>query len=188
MRQVPRFPVEPPVSTFRVRLLGGRNAPPNCKEIWRDVEVGANQFVAQLGDAIPLAFGIENACPWCFILHGPVVDSTAEYYFAPPSQPRSWLTDGNAYDAGRVRLRDLPLPGATGRREFHLRLNDGSWLFGVKLIAASPMAESHLRYPRVVAVHGADPPQGPGERGADRQPTIPSLAVNAPHQASHLGM
>jgi hypothetical protein len=188
MRQVPRFPVEPPVSVFRVRILGGRYAPANGKEIWRDIEVGANQFVSQLGDAIPLAFGLETACSWSFELRGPVVASTVAYAFAPRSQPRPFLADGSAYDATRVRLRDFPLPGATGRREFVLRLNDGSWLFGVRLLDSCPVVETHLRYPRVVAIQGQLPTQIPDERDLDRQIDLPPMPMGPGSQSSVQGM
>lgn len=177
MHQAPHVPAEPPISTFRVRILGGNNAPAQPRDIWRDIQIAANQRLFDLGEAIPLAFAFEVARPWSFVLHGPRADSTEAYRFAPRLDRPFFVAD-HAYDPARISLRDLPLPGATGRREFFLRFEDGSWVFGARLVDVSPMAEAHLRYPRVARLHGEAPPQFP-EAAAGVTVTLPRVADEA---------
>jgi hypothetical protein len=64
--------------------------------------------------------------------------------------------------AGRVHLRDVPFPGATGTKEFVFLFDYGDeWHFGVKVRRVSGQAESGAQYPRVVAQQGEAPPQYP---------------------------
>jgi len=51
---------EPPIYTFRVRILGGYDAPSKTTAVWRDIEVAANQTLADLGNAIPEAFAFDD--------------------------------------------------------------------------------------------------------------------------------
>lgn len=147
MRPKPRRPIEPPISTFRVRLVAGPFPPAACGDAWREIEVAASQRLAELGDAIPLAFAIERSCPWRFVL--PLDDGLLELRSLDAERRRG---------AARIEVRDLPLPGATGRREFTFLLDDAApWIFGVKLVRVAPVAEAHVAYPRVVAMQGRPP-------------------------------
>jgi hypothetical protein len=75
---------------------------------------------------------------------------------------REWGGEPRGRAASRVRIRDLPLPGATGKKEFLFLFDYGDeWHFGVKLVRTCDAVEPGVRYPRVVASHGEAPPQYP---------------------------
>jgi len=60
--------------------------------------------------------------------------------------------------AKRVRICEVPFPGATGKKEFLFLFDYGDeWHFGVKLVRTGETIEPGVRYPRVVASHGAAP-------------------------------
>ena len=156
---MPRRSPEPPVYTFRVRILGGYFAPPDAPTIWREIEVAANQTLADLGEAIPLAFDFDDPHLWSFFLSGKPWDRATEY--AARSEP-DLLGGARPRAAGRVRIQDVPLPGAAGKKEFLFLFDYGDeWHFGVKLVRTSVAAEAGTGYPRVVASHGPAPPQYP---------------------------
>ena len=69
---------EPPIYTLRVRVLGGYYAPPGAAEVWREIEVAANQTLADLGNAIPLAFDFDDPHLWSFFLSGKAWDRATE--------------------------------------------------------------------------------------------------------------
>lgn len=149
----------PPVYTFRVRILGGFYAPPDARAIWREIEVAANQTLADLGNAIPVAFAFYDPHLWSFFLSGKAWDEETEY--ALDSEPGPF-GDDPAPSASAVRIRDLPFPGKTGKREFLFLFDYGDeWHFGVKLVRTSDTVEPGVGYPRVVAEAGAAPPQYP---------------------------
>jgi hypothetical protein len=52
--------VTPATYTFRVRILGGAYAPPDGRQIWRELELTGDQTLEELGEAIPLAFGFDD--------------------------------------------------------------------------------------------------------------------------------
>lgn len=156
-----RRQVEPPIYTFRVRILGGFLAPADARSIWREIEVAANQALAELGEAIPLAFGFDDPHLWSFFLNGRAWDPTSEYALDPQPDP---FSDAEAQAADKVLIRDVPLPGATGKKEFLFLFDYGDeWHFGVKLVRQSLTVEPGARYPRVVAQQGEAPPQYPDE-------------------------
>ncbi|MDI3341552.1 MAG: hypothetical protein QJR03_13595 [Sphaerobacter sp.] len=141
---------EPPIYTFRVRLLDGGYAPPNARDIWREIEVAANQVLAELGDAIPLAFDFDLEHMWAFYLTGRAWDEEGAYNIDDP-------------EVDAVAIRDLPLPGEAGRKEFLYIFDFGDeWHFGIRLVRTSPAVDLAADYPRVVASHGEAPPQYPG--------------------------
>src|SRR5581483_1447341 len=74
-----RIAPEPPIYTFRVRILGGFYAQPDCQQIWREIEVAANQTLEDLGEAIPLAFDFDYPHLWSFFLSGKPWDRATEY-------------------------------------------------------------------------------------------------------------
>ena len=74
-----RASYQPPIYTFRVRILGGFYAPPEAREVWREIEVAANQTLADLGEAIPLAFGFDDPHMWSFFLSGKAWDQESEW-------------------------------------------------------------------------------------------------------------
>ena len=139
---------EPPTYTFRVRILGSFYAPLETEGVWRELEVAANQMLADLGDAIPRAFDFTDPHLWSFFLSGKPWDRTTEY----ARQGR----------AARVRIDAVPFPGTTGKREFLFLFDYGDeWHFGVKLLRTSPTLDPTARYPRVTASVGQAPPQYP---------------------------
>lgn len=150
---------EPPIYTFRVRILEGLYVPAAARSVWREIAVAANQPLADLGEAIPLAFGFDDPHLWSFFLSGQAWDRTTEY--ALDSQPDPF-GGPPAHAARRVAIRDVPLPGVTGKKEFLYLFDYGDeWHFGVKLIRQSPTVEAGVGYPRIVAQGGDAPPQYP---------------------------
>jgi len=150
---------EPPIYTVRVRVRGGYYAPPGATEVWREIEVAANQTLADLGNAIPLAFDFDDPHLWSFFLSGKAWDRATEY--ALHSEP-GLAGSPRPATAGRVQLRDVPFPGATGKKEFLFLFDYGDeWHFGVKLRRVSEQVEPQVQYPRVVASQGDAPPQYP---------------------------
>ncbi len=161
-----RFKPEPPIYRFRVRLLGGFYAPEDARSIWREIEIAANQTLAELGETIPLAFEFDDPHLWSFFLSGKAWDTTTEYTLAAGAAPVTGLVPvargAQARLAGAVQIRDVPYPGATGKQEFLFLFDYGDeWHFGVKLLGTSPIVEPGADYPRVVASAGEAPPQYP---------------------------
>src|SRR5713101_7130108 len=109
-----RHPPEPPIYTFRVRILGGSFAPTTARAVWREIEIAANQTLADLGETIPPAFAFDDPHLWSFFLSGRAWDHASEY--ALDSQPDPF-GGPRARAARRVLIRDVPLPGATGKQE-----------------------------------------------------------------------
>jgi hypothetical protein len=64
-------PPEPPIYTFRVRILGGFSVLAEAWPVWREIEVTANQTLVDLGEAIPLACGTAPIC-----VHGSITPQT----------------------------------------------------------------------------------------------------------------
>lgn len=150
-----RTPPEPPISTFRVRLKGGPDAAP----VWRELEVAANQTLADRGDAIPLAFDFTDPHLWSFFLSGRAWDAATEYARQGRADP---FGGSRAAAAGRVRIDQVPFPGKAGQREFLFLFDYGhAWHFGVKLVRTSDAVTAGVTYPRVVASTGEAPPQYP---------------------------
>src|SRR5260370_2198578 len=90
-----RHPPEPPIFTVRVRILGGYFVPTTARSVWREIEIAANQTLADLGEAIPLAFGFDDPHLWSFFLSGRAWDHDSEYalhshpdpFALPPAPP-----------------------------------------------------------------------------------------------------
>ncbi len=163
MPQSPR--PKPQIYTFRVRILGGYYAPPDSTAIWRDIEIPANQTLADLGHAIPLAFDFGDAHLWAFFLNGKAWDSASEYSLRMDPGPPD---ESAASDAAGTLIRDVPFPGKTGKAEFLFLFDFGDeWHFGVKLRNVRENTETRERFPRIVAEHGAAPPQYPSEEDWD---------------------
>jgi hypothetical protein len=156
---MPRVRWEPPIYTFRVRILGGFYAPENARDIWREIEIAANQTLGALGEEIPLAFDFDDPHLWAFFLSGEPWDRASEY--ALDATP-DLLGGSRPHAARRTRIRDVPLPGAAGKKEFLFLFDYGDeWHFGVKLVRTRETVEPGVHYPRVVASHGEAPPQYP---------------------------
>jgi hypothetical protein len=162
---MPRARPEPPLYTFRVRILGGFYAPEDAPDIWREIEIAANQMLGDLGEAIPLAFGFDDPHLWSFFLSGKPWDRSTEYALSSAPDQLGGLLGGRQprpRAAKRVRIREVPSPGATGKKEFLFLFDYGDeWHFGVKLVRTREVVEPGVRYPRVVASHGEAPPQYP---------------------------
>ena len=139
--------------TFRVRILGGYYAPTRATEIWREIEVAANQTLADLGNAIPLAFDFDDPHLWSFFFSGKAWDRATEYALHSEA---NLLGGARPRAAGRIQLREAPFPGATGKKEFLFLFDYGDeWHFGVKLQrVVTEQVESGAQYPRVVANQG----------------------------------
>jgi hypothetical protein len=137
---------------FRVRILGGFYAPPGGPSIWREVELAADQTLAELGEAIPAAFGFDDDHLWSFFLSGKPWDRPSEYARLPdpPIGDRKQGAD------------DLRVGDAPARKEFLFLFDYGDqWHFGIKIRRVSEQVEPRVQYPRVVASQGAAPPQYP---------------------------
>jgi Plasmid pRiA4b ORF-3-like protein len=116
----------------------------------RRVELAADQTLAELGEAIPAAFGFVDDHLWSFFLSGKPWDRASEY--ARLDDPPF---DGPERGADGLRVGDAPA------KEFLFLFDYGDeWHFGVKLVRTGE-AEPGARYPRVVASKGQAPPQYP---------------------------
>lgn len=150
---------EPPIFTFRVRILEGLYSPDDAGLIWREIEIAANQTLADLGEAIPLAFGFEDPHLWSFFLSGQAWDRATEYALTSDPDP---FGGPRAHAARQAAIGKVPLPGAIGQQEFLFLFDYGDeWHFGVQLVRQSATVEAGVRYPRVVAQQGTAPPQYP---------------------------
>src|SRR5713226_6458674 len=95
----PRCTPEPPLLTFQVRLPGAGAR--RGQGVWRELELAANQTLADLGEAIPLAFGFSDPHLWAFFLSGKAWDRTTEYALRPSA---GLLGGPRARAAGRTLL------------------------------------------------------------------------------------
>jgi Plasmid pRiA4b ORF-3-like protein len=140
-----------PSYVFRVRILGGFYAPPGAPSIWREVELAADQTLAELGERIPAAFGFDDDHLWSFFLSGTPWDRASEYARLPDPP-----NGGHERGADGLRVGDAP-----AKKEFLFLFDYGDeWHFGVKLVRTGQV-ERGARYPRVVASQGQAPPQYP---------------------------
>jgi Plasmid pRiA4b ORF-3-like protein len=154
-----RVTIEPPIYTFRVRVLGGGYAPPDLGDVWREIEVAANQTLADLGNAIPAAFDFEDMHLWSFFLSGKPWDRRTEYALI---DDEAGPFDGPSGKATRTLIRDVPYPTRKGKEEFLYLFDYGDeWYFGVTLVGTAPTAGTRARYPRLAARHGTAPVQYP---------------------------
>jgi hypothetical protein len=147
-----RSSVTPATYAFRVRILGGLYAPPDGRQIWRELELTGDQTLGDMGEAIPLAFGFDDPHLWSFFLSGKPWDDTTEYARSPSPD------DGRpARAADRLRIRDAP-----ASKEFLFLFDYGDeWHFGVRLVRTGAAPEPNVRYPQVVASRGQAPAQYP---------------------------
>lgn len=159
-RTRPRFQPQPPVSTFRVRILGGFYAPPEAEQVWREIEVAANQPLAELGEAIPFAFDFDDPHLWSFFLSGQPWDSATEYGLV--ESEGDIMGEPAPGKAARTLVRDVPFPGKKGDKEFLYIFDFGDeWHFGVQRVRTAETVAPKAHYPRVAAAHGEAPPQYP---------------------------
>lgn len=181
-----RFVPEPPIYTFRVRILGGFYAPPDARLIWREVEVAANQTLDALGWSIPQAFEFDLDHMWSFFLSGKAWDTDTEYAVSPDEDI---FTGKSAHDANTTLIRDVPYPGKTGKQEFLFIYDFGDeWHFGVKLLRQTPTVEAKARYPRLVAADGDSPEEYPyaedmdeeDEEDEEREPLVIFITEDEP--------
>jgi pRiA4b ORF-3-like protein len=155
----PIHQVEPPIYTVRVRILGGFFAPQEARSVWREIEIAANQTLEELGNAIPLAFDFDDPHLWSFFFSGRAWDHESEYALYSEPDP---FGRPPARAARRALIRDVPWPGASGKKEFLFLFDYGDeWHFGMKLVRQNPTVETGARYPRIVAQQGDAPPQYP---------------------------
>lgn len=108
--QEQRFTPEPPVYTFRVRILGcaAGYAPENATEIQREIEIAANHTLGDLGFAILGAYDFNNDHLWSFFLSGKAWDKTTEYAYH--------MDDGGDDDEGDEDILDLFPEGSEMRK------------------------------------------------------------------------
>jgi len=78
-----RFTPEPPIYTFRVRMLGcaAGYAPENATAIQREIEIAANHTLGDLGFAILDAYNFDSDHLWSFFLSGKAWDKKTEYAY-----------------------------------------------------------------------------------------------------------
>ena len=159
---------EPPIYTFRARIRSGYDAPSGATEVWREIEVAANQTLADLGNAIPLAFDFDDPHLWSFFLSGKAWDRATEYALHSEA---NLLGGARPRAASRIQIREVPFPGATGKKEFLFLFDYGDeWHFGVKLRRLTEQVEPGAQYPRVVARQGDAPSQYPDFEDDEDEP------------------
>ena len=91
-----------------------------------------------------------------FFLSGRAWDETTEYGMKLP------YGESPPNDAAKTLIRDLPLPGTTGKKEFLFLFDFGdNWEFGVKLMRTSQELHPTEAYPRIANSKGEAPPQYP---------------------------
>jgi len=150
-RPRPKPHYEPPIYRFRVRLWAGPDTGGETSDqVVREIELAANQPFAALGHAIPAAFDFDEDHLWAFFLSGKAWDSKTE-----------WGLDADyAGRADGVMVRDVPFPGAAGKKEFLYIFDFGDdWRFRVKLLRMQPAVEAGVVYPQLVSSVGVAPPQ-----------------------------
>jgi hypothetical protein len=78
-----QFIPEPPIYTFRTRILGcmAGYAPENGTEIQREIEIAANNTLGDLGFAILDAYDFGSDHLWSFFLSGKAWDKETEYAY-----------------------------------------------------------------------------------------------------------
>ncbi len=151
----PRLKFEPPVFTFRVRILGGGIPPAPPSDAWREIECPGSLTLGDLAGTILRAFEFDDDHLWSFYLSGKAWDARTEYALIANS---GLFGKRPPKLAGKHKLRDIPLP----KKEFLFLFDYGDeWHFGVTLTQTSDTLTSGGRYPRVVASQGNPPPQYP---------------------------
>ncbi|HET7035437.1 MAG TPA: hypothetical protein VFI42_07130 [Thermomicrobiaceae bacterium] len=148
------FTPEPPVYRFHVRLLGGPMVG-EIEDVWRDIELAANQTLLELGNEIPYAFDFDNDHLWAFYFSGKPFDATTEYALMAEPDPLTGVAPKRAEDH---TLRGVHFP----RQEFLYIFDFGDeWHFGVTLAGKSDELTPGAVYPRVAGSQGEPPPQYP---------------------------
>jgi hypothetical protein len=144
--------IAPATYTFRVRILGGFYAPPGARRTWRELELTADQTLADLGDGIPLAFGFDDPHLWSFFLIGKPWDRSNEYA----------LSADDAFSDPKKGADALAVLQVPADREFLFLFDYGDeWHFGIKLTGTGQSIRPGVSYPLLVATHGNAPPQYP---------------------------
>ncbi len=160
--------LEPPIYRFRVRLPqrptsdGWEESEPaeTMEPVWRDIDIAANQTLADLGAIIPRAFDFDEDHLWSFFLSGKAWDDKTRYDGDEVGRAQGFAPER---PASAVSVRDLPLPGKRGRKEFLFLYDFGDqWSFRVKLVGTSDRITTDVDYPRVARTQGKAPPQYPG--------------------------
>jgi hypothetical protein len=126
--------------TFKVTYL--RNP-----DVWRTIEVGADQTLDDLHHAILEAVDFDPDHLYSFYLSNRAWDQSSEY-----AHPHA---DGPS--AARVKIGDLNL--RTKQRFLYLFDYGDEHRFEVQVIDVNPEAAKDGDYPRIVEVHGANPVQ-----------------------------
>ena len=159
-----RFVPEPPIYTFRVRIRGGFSAPKSEPAIWREIEIAANQSLADLGEVIPLAFDFGDPHQWSFFFSGKAWDRSSEY--ALQSEPGPLvaralvLPVGYASGMSRCRAR------RASRNFSSCSTTEMSGILG-EACANTRSGRAAVQYPRLVASQGEAPPQYPDNEDED---------------------
>lgn len=106
---MPRATTEPPIYTFRIRILDcfAGYAPEHCREIQREIEIAANQTLSDLADAICRAYGFDDPHLWSFFLSGKRWDTATEYTIRMDDPFSSLIPD-----ASGQAMDDAPPPSA----------------------------------------------------------------------------
>lgn len=166
---------EPPVFVFRVRPKRGAYLPRNTGEVWRDIAIAGDQTMEALAEYILDAFDFDNDHLSSFYMSGKRWDRASEIKVASGDDydsvdsmfeplfgsPGKWPTEPLPH-ARDMLLRDAPLPGKVGKKEFLYLFDFGdSWEFGVRLMEKSDKLDPHAIYPRVIASMGDGPDQYP---------------------------
>lgn len=148
-----RFTPEPPIYTFRVRLLGcaAGYAPENATEIQREIEIAANNTLGDLGFAILGAYDFGSDHLWSFFLSGKAWDKKTEYAY----HMGEWGDEGDDDDAEMLDL----FPEGSEMRKFALLAEDPAFAATEELPAEIDRAKLQAEMVAMLKEAAAEAPE-----------------------------
>jgi len=186
-----RFTPEPPIYTFRIRILGcGMGyAPENATEIQREIEIASNHTLGDLGFAILKAYDFDSDHLFSFFLSGKAWDKKTEYAFHGYDDPYENMTEEFPEGSEMRKLAELaedpdtdptaPLPPEIDQEKLRAEITE---LFSAA-IADAPDAERgalEAFVQQVTTTPQLDPSQLPGalmRLVGDEPPPPPDLST-----------
>jgi hypothetical protein len=166
---------EPPVFVFRVRPKRGMYLRRDAEETWRDIAIAGDQSMEELASYILQAYDFDNDHLSSFYMSGKRWDRSSEvkvasgdefmsvdFMFHPSfSQEQEWPAEALPH-ARDMLVRDAPLPGKSGKKEFLYLFDFGdNWEFGIRLREKLDAIDPHAMYPRIIESMGDGPDQYP---------------------------
>ncbi len=152
--QEQRFTPEPPIYTFRIRILGcaAGYAPENATDIQREIAIAANNTLGDLGFAILDAYDFDSDHLWSFFLSGKPWDKKTEYAY----HMGDW--NGDAGDEDDEELLDL-FPEGSELRKLALLAEDPAFEATEELPAAIDRAKLQAEMVAMLNEAAAEAPE-----------------------------